>query len=160
MHSLVIYLLAKTVPCNFLMYNFFIGCFFKLKLLGWHWLIKLYRLRVYSSTIHQPQAALCSSPKVKSPSATIYLTLKYWGPISDTAGLLGHSPCLCACSYLCLLSVFPFGKRFVLTRSQMLPAPMGLLMYHSFQRNHSFSPTSMHCSGVNLHTYTSSRAFY
>ena len=63
--------------------------FFKLNLLGWHWLIKLYRFQVYNSIIHHLYIVLCvHPPQVKSPSIPIStpFTLLYLPPIPFPSG--------------------------------------------------------------------------
>ena len=52
---------------------YFIFLFMLFNLLGWHWLIRLYRFQVYISMVQGLYMAVCSPPKVKSCSVTIYL---------------------------------------------------------------------------------------
>lgn len=48
--------------------------YFLLNLLGWCWLVKLYRFQVYNSVTHHLYIALCSPPRVNSPSISMCLT--------------------------------------------------------------------------------------
>ena len=47
---------------------------FKLNLLGWHWLIRLYSFQVHFYDTWSVHCIVCPPPKVKSSSVTLYLT--------------------------------------------------------------------------------------
>ena len=48
--------------CHCLLFIFYFLLFFKLNLLGWHWLMRLYRSQVYNPTIHHLYIASCAYP--------------------------------------------------------------------------------------------------
>ena len=60
---------------------------FKIILLGWHWLIKLYKFQVYNSVICHLSIVLCVHHPKSCPSITIYLrrtppqSLDYWAKV-------------------------------------------------------------------------------
>ena len=86
--------------------------FFKLNLLGWHWLIKLHRFQVYNSITHH-LCIVCSPPQIKSPSITIYLpfTLFYLPhPTPFPSGNHHTVVCVHDSFFLCLIPS-PFLKK-------------------------------------------------
>ena len=78
MHVLTICYIAKELCQNTKIHK----AFFKMNLLGWHWLIKLYRFQMYNSTTHHLYIVLCVHHPKSSllPSPFIPLTRKRPSP--------------------------------------------------------------------------------
>lgn len=80
--------------------------FFEIKLIEWHWLIKLNRSQVYHSILHHLYICIvCSLSRVKSPSITTYFTsfTLYLFPILLS---LCWSPYYCQCLIGWLVCLF------------------------------------------------------
>ena len=81
--------LGKELPCFYssflnvcIAYNCF-NAFLKLNLLGWRWLIRLYRFQVYSSMIHDLYIALCTH----HPESNLLPSPYIWSPLPFTTPL-------------------------------------------------------------------------
>ena len=74
--------------------------FFKLTLLGWHWVTKLYRFSVYSSVVHHLYIALC----VYHPKSNLLPSPCVW--ILPLLTLSPLSTCPCLWVLVCLSCLF------------------------------------------------------
>ena len=85
---------------------------FLLNLLGWYWLIKLYRFLVYNSITHHPYTILCVyRPKSRPlPSPSLFMSsVPPCTPISLWQSLLSVSvACLFCLFFVCLFCLFVF----------------------------------------------------
>ena len=59
-----------------------------IKLLGWHWLIRLYRVQVYHSITHHLYVALCAL----HPQSRLLLPPCIWPPLTSSNSPKSHSP--------------------------------------------------------------------
>ena len=114
-------------PVGFHVVLFFFA--FSLNLLGWHWLIKLYRFQVYISTIHHLYIVLCVPTPSQVSSITIYpcFTLFYVPhPLS-----LWQSPYCFLCLWVFFLNPFTFSPS-LLTPSHLELSVCFLCLWVSF----------------------------
>ena len=85
---------------------------FYLNLMGWHWLIKLYRFQVYSFIIHHVCFIVRSPPQIMSFSFTIYFpyTFSYLPPPPFPSGNHHTVVCVWEGLFFCLIPS-PFSPR-------------------------------------------------